>query len=575
MIKYSSYIMILVLCAVTPAYASRLQITSILPGKNGKLTTEVTLKGKRSPNQLMPLKWFADGVEMDGRLIGDDGSWLRYEFSEPPKDMKQLGVGFSNSNHPIMAVNVASFSIEEAPFNDWIIYHIMVGYFMNGNPDNDHVLSGWKHSHYAGGDLQGVRQKIPYIAGMGFNAVWLSPIFQCDTSHGYDTKNYYQIGDSVGVPEDADASLRLFRDVVSTAHGLGVNIMLDMVLNHANKDYDQSSGDPLQLHPKATGPIQEAEQVWSGWGSNFQYWDMEDANTRQFLFEASKYWLVEEDIDALRLDYVRGVAHTYWAEFYRKIKAIKASTFVMGECWLDQGTEEQNALDIAAYYKNINGINQFDSLIDPPMQMVMTDVFGRGKSVSRLEHWLQRTEALYGKSAQPTHYLDNHDMARFMAWTDDARRLKAALTFEAALNGPMIMFYGTETGLTHSNPMKGFQDASRIAMHWDNLNSELMNQVKAIIAARNAHPSLRRGARYPLTSNASLLVMIKKGVKETALCAVNLTDEPKTIQIDTEELFDQTAHLTNWVTHEKMDISWNRQELTITIPAMSTLIAGQ
>ena len=64
---------------------------------------------------------------------------------------------------------------------------------------------------YAGGDLQGILGKADYLGSLGITDVWLSPIFQSETSHGYDVMSYYRVGDAVAVPGDAEASLELFR----------------------------------------------------------------------------------------------------------------------------------------------------------------------------------------------------------------------------------------------------------------------------------------------------------------------------------------------------------------------------
>jgi len=52
------------------------------------------------------------------------------------------------------------------------------------------------------------------------------------------------------------------------------------------------------------------------------------------------------------------------------------------------------------------------------MAGVLTDVFAKGNPAADLESWLQETEAVYGPGTHPTRFLDNHDLSRFLSWTD-------------------------------------------------------------------------------------------------------------------------------------------------------------
>ncbi|NJL29461.1 MAG: hypothetical protein HC897_17035 [Thermoanaerobaculia bacterium] len=367
----------------------------------------------------------------------------------------------------VLAISLARpiFAAEPAPprWQGWTVYHVMMGFFDNGNRANDGEITGWRHPNYGGGDLQGVLQKADYLRDLGVTAVWLSPIFAAQTSHGYDVTNYYRIGDAVGVPGDPAASLALFRSVVAALHERGIAVVLDIPLNHASRAYDRKNGDPGKLGPRATSARQEAEKVWEGWGAPYRYWSFEHAPTRRFLKDVALYWLVEVGVDGLRLDYVRGVPRDFWAELRAEVAAAKPDAWLVGEVWIDAEGAETNAREIATYYAPVEGGGRpFDSLLDFPLQIVMTDVFARGGAVSELASWLDKTAQLYDPGAHPAYFLDNHDMTRFLSWTGDRDRLVAALGFMAALSSPMVVFYGTETAIANASPKVGFTDAGRI-----------------------------------------------------------------------------------------------------------------
>jgi len=431
-----------------------------------------------------------------------------------------------------------------SPFSGLTIYHIMVDMFADGNPGNNGEITGWKHPNYAGGDLQGILEHAQYLQDLGVNAVWLSPIFAARSSHGYDVTNYYQVSGAVAVPGDPKASEELFHKLVADLHRRGIKVILDIPLNHASASYQRDTGDPDELHPRATGPKQDAEKLWESWGGGYRYWDFSHEPTRRFLKNVALHWLRDEDVDGLRLDYVRGVPHDFWAELYAEVKKVKPDAFLVGEAWIDAQGAEANAKDIATYYAKVDGKPQFDSLLEFPAQRVMTEVFAQGNPARDLEAWLKTAETLYGPDALPTDFLDNHDMARFMAWTDKPDRLVAAVGFMASLSSPIVLFYGTETGLSHGGPKTGFTDVGRIPMPWKHLDAALTGRIRDILKVRREHPALTRGQRRPLLADKDVLVMAKVAPEETVLVGVNLSTAPRDVEIDTAGLLSTGAKTT-------------------------------
>lgn len=478
------------------------------------------------------LTFWADGTELEADIEATDRHRLVIQLRNVPAGISRLSAGSIEKEGPQERVAL-QLGPSVSEHSGHTIYHVMMGYFRNGNPANDGEIESWRHANYAGGDLQGILDKVDYLADLGIDAVWLSPLFESRTSHGYDVVSYYRIGDAVGVPQDPDASLDLFRKVVAALKQRGIRVILDLPLNHASRSYDREHGDPGGLKPRATAARQEAEKLWESWGSAYRYWNFDHQPTRRFLKDAALYWLGKEGVAGLRLDYVRGVPYNFWAELYQEVKAVHPEAFLLGECWIDAGGPGANAEEIARYYAPVEGIGrQFDSLLDFPLQSVLTDVFARGGSAQELETWLQNTSAIYGPSALPTYFLDNHDMTRFLSWTADSRRLTAALSFLASLSSPMVMFYGTETGLANGSPKPGFVDTGRIPMAWERLNQPLIDEISTVLRARHDHPVLGHGGRLPLESDKDLLLMAKVLDGSVALVAVHLGEKERAIEVD-------------------------------------------
>jgi alpha-glucosidase len=105
---------------------------------------------------------------------------------------------------------------------DWwrgaVIYQIYPRSFQDSN--NDGV-----------GDLAGIVQRLPYIASLGVDAIWISPFFTSPMKdYGYDVSDYCDVDPMFGQLSDFDA-------VIETAHRLGIRVMIDLVLSHTSDQH--------------------------------------------------------------------------------------------------------------------------------------------------------------------------------------------------------------------------------------------------------------------------------------------------------------------------------------------------
>ncbi|MBB1242992.1 glycoside hydrolase family 13 protein [Streptomyces durbertensis] len=119
-------------------------------------------------------------------------------------------------------------------WRDAVIYQVYPRSFADGNGDGM-------------GDLPGIRRRLPYLAELGVDAVWLSPFYaspQADA--GYDVSDYRAIDPMFGDLHDADALIR-------EAHDLGLKIIVDLVPNHSSDQHEwfqqalrEGPGSPLR-----------------------------------------------------------------------------------------------------------------------------------------------------------------------------------------------------------------------------------------------------------------------------------------------------------------------------------------
>ena len=103
------------------------------------------------------------------------------------------------------------------------------------------------------GDLQGVTDHLDYIDGLGASAIWLSPIQQSSSYHGYNVDNYSQIDSHLGTDND-------FQTLINGAHAKGIDIYMDYVLNH--------SGTGTEWFQHALGDASSPYRDWYVFSNN-------------------------------------------------------------------------------------------------------------------------------------------------------------------------------------------------------------------------------------------------------------------------------------------------------------------
>ena len=90
------------------------------------------------------------------------------------------------------------------------------------------------------GDFKGIQNKLDYLDEMGVTGLWLSPAHPSDSYHAYDVTDYYDVNPLYGTQED-------FKNLIDAAHGKGIKIYMDYVLNHSGKGnawFKQALADP-------------------------------------------------------------------------------------------------------------------------------------------------------------------------------------------------------------------------------------------------------------------------------------------------------------------------------------------
>jgi neopullulanase len=365
---------------------------------------------------------------------------------------------------------------------DNVIYLIMPDRFANGDTSNDNpavspgLLDRGKGRRYHGGDLAGVRRRLAYLKDLGVTAIWLNPIYdntneldrketydgQPTTAyHGYHARDYYAVDEHLG-------DLAGFRELVDSAHALGIKVILDMVANHTSAYHPWVADPPTPTWYHGT-PEQHVENTWQTWTladpysppemrrSTLDGWfinilpdlNQDDPEVARYLIQNTLWWVGASGIDGIRQDTWPYVPRTFWRDWMTAIKRQYPQLRIVGEVF-------DGDPSFVAFFEGgraqFDGIDdKVDALFDFPLYYPIRSAFAQGKSVRPVAQMLSH-DRLYRDPASLVTLLGLHDVSRFMSEpgaTVDG--LKLAYTFLLTTRGTPLIYYGDEIGLAGGN----------------------------------------------------------------------------------------------------------------------------
>lgn len=405
----------------------------------------------------------------------------------------------------------------------FIGYHILVKFFKNGDPHND-FSPGNYHYHEKNaieGDLQGIISELDYLSDLGIDLLYLGPIFKAETTHGYDTIDYFSLAEHVSASDRAKAEAT-FRELLAQAHQRGIKVILDLVINHASRRFDMDSV-PARFNVKTESPQSPQERKWS---RSFLFWQMNDPDTREFLIHVGEYWLKNFDIDGYRLDHALGVPFDFWAEFYTRVKAIKPDAILIGEVWEDM-VEDVDDIALIKAFKQQDEQPLFTSLFNFPLQRAISETFISGKrSLLKLYDLIVSMDSMNDDRFHLTAFLDTHDMARFVDSCRQPETYRDAFALMMAISGNIMLEYGNEIALPGDTRPRFRSESGRVPMRfpesWSNSERQMFQFSQRLIRLRRERAELRQGTYHLLTAGEDHLIFSKRFDAAETLIAIVL-----------------------------------------------------
>lgn len=450
-------------------------------------------------------------------------------------------------------------------FRDAIVYQIMVDRFCRvDNSDcptihGDSIVmhenwddipcykdgGGFRQSlcnDYFGGNLRGVRAKLPYLHSLGVKAIYLNPIFEASSNHKYNTANYMRIDPMFGNQED-------FVELCREARSMGISIILDGVFSHTGSDsiYFNKEGRYASV-----GAYQSVSSPYRSWyrfcGNSNDYecwWGVKtlpnvnelDPSYLEFVLTGEdsvvKHWLMQ-GARGWRLDVADELPDEFLETLRAAAKSVDPDTVVIGEVWEDAS----NKVSYGQHRGFVWG-RELDSVMNYPFrEAVFSFILGRSTGcASRFDadSLHRRLMSLYENYPRPVFYsllnlIGSHDVARAKtvlgegpnesalsleqraAYTANPpanelgkRRLKLAALIQMTFPGVPCIYYGDEAGV------EGYRDPlNRRTYPWGHEDQELVEWYRLLTSIRNAHPCLRTGEWFSPYHEGDVYVLARR-----------------------------------------------------------------
>ena len=414
-----------------------------------------------------------------------------------------------------------------------VIYQIYPRSFMDSNNDGE-------------GDLRGIIEKLDYLAYLGVDGLWLSPIYESPMDdNGYDVSNYFKINPMFGTMEDFD-------ELVVEAKKRNIRIIMDLVANHTSIEHawfkEAISNPNSKYHDfyyfRKESEIDDKRSSFGGSAWQYvpeldeyyyHYFDVSQADlnwsnpeVRSEVANIVKFWL-DKGCGGFRLDAIELIGkelenniicngpriHEYLHDLNLQSFALYPECMSVGEGWptvpiaLDYTKEERQELNMLFQFEtctldwNFQTYGKYDPIKVSPVLLK--------ESISRWQDGLS-TEGWN------TLFLENHDLGRSISRyaNDKEYRVESAkmlATMMYFLKGTPFLYQGQELGATNPyvTDLSLYDDVDTLTKYkefvedWKVMDHETF--MKGILQ------NSRDNGRTPMHWNSSVNAGFNKGCK--------------------------------------------------------------
>ncbi|MBQ8202866.1 MAG: glycoside hydrolase family 13 protein [Clostridia bacterium] len=453
-----------------------------------------------------------------------------------------------------------------------IIYQIFPDRFYNSGkikqniPDDRYISGDWSKepeyrqngdlcslgNDYYGGDLQGIKEKLPYLKSLGVNCVYLNPIFEAHSNHRYNTADYLKIDSILGDEKDLE-------QLCEEAENLGIYIILDGVFSHTGDDSIYFNRRNRYGSGGAYNDDNSPYRSWYKFGASkddyASWWGIKtlpeveenDPAFTEFITGENgviRYWL-KKGVKGFRLDVADELPDEFLDNIRKAIKTEDGNALLLGEVWEDAS----NKISYGSRRRFIRG-SQLDSVMNYPFANSIVE-FVRTGNQQIIANTVMNIVENYPKCVLDVlmNHIGTHDTARILTrlikgdgsahnrpeqsglrlCEEEYKLAKDYLFIAAALQytlpGVPSLYYGDEAGV------QGFGDPfCRATYPWGNEDEEILEFYRQLGSLRTNCDAYKNGA-FKIVANFEGVFGFTR-VNDSSMAATFVNRRAEDIELD-------------------------------------------
>lgn len=440
-----------------------------------------------------------------------------------------LGAGCRSSAAPVPPKAAA-------PAHAPVVYQVFSRSYADSNGDG-------------AGDLDGVTAHLDHIQhAVGADALWLTPIHPSPSPHGYDVTDFRAVHPALG-------GMDAFRRLVAAAHARGMQVVMDLVLNHTSVEHPWFQARPDWYLWRTDDPGWKAP--WPGGGRTWHprpgngffyglFWEgMPDLNWTQpaveaEMLEVARHWLAE-GVDGFRVDAARylvesndgalaDLALTHAAErrLMTALERVRPDVWLVAEAWTARAAARTYAAQNGGGFQRV-----FDFDLAAAVEASLN-----GEKPGPLRAALEEARGDWPFAAT---FVGNHDVRRLASRLfARAEAVRSAYTVLLTLPGRPFLYGGDEVGLPQAEAQG--DPGQRQPMDWAWADAQqkdpgsLLRHIRRLTALRARHPALQEDGPMVLLGRAAdeAVVWARGDGAQRWVTVLNPTDHDVVVHVDLE-----------------------------------------
>jgi glycosidase len=518
-------------------------------------------------------------------------------------DFRQRGRSQLRHRYELRAREAGSAERESFDGSD-AIYLITPDRFANGDLSNDHVEGlvdgpdrGAPYGRH-GGDLQGIIDRLDYIADMGYTQIWLNPVLENDqpeaSYHGYATTDFYQVDARFG-------SNALYRKLAAEAAAMGIGLIMDVIPNHSGSEHwwisDMPSEDWVNHGGQFVGTSHRRESLFDpnaatadrkrfsdGWFVPSMP-DLNQQNPRlaTYLIQNSIWWVESAGLSGIRVDTWPYPDKDFLTEWGRRLTEEYPRLNIVGEEWVTNPAIvaywQRGALRQDGYESHLPSLMDFP-LHDAAIKGLLEDE-GWGTGLDRIYSMLAN-DFLYADPHNLVIFPDNHDMSRIYTQLGERFDLyRMALVFFLTTRGIPQLYYGDEILMANPGTDSHGVIRSDFPGGWPgdevngftgegltDLQREAQDLTRKLLNWRKTATAVHRGKLTQFAPESSTYTWFRHDDRQKVMVVVNKSPEAQPLDITRfEEMIDGERQGTDVITGRRYPL-----DASFAVPAGTAVI---